>query len=199
MSAVIALGRLAWVVARDVNRTVGGGYAAMELMRRSFDQRGWMSASTHGVIVAVSRLTPGTNVLAYCTAAGYRLRGWRGGFVALAAASVPSSIIIYAMSAALVRLVGYRAVQAGLAVGMLVACVLVFSAAWNLLAPYIRRGRRLRVIAMLAAALALYAAGVTPVRILLLAAVAGVLMGPSAVAPHADDGATDRRVAGSAR
>lgn len=199
MSRVSPLGQLAWVVARDVNRTVGGGYAVMELLRRSFGRRGWMGDSTHGVIVAVSRLTPGTNMLAYCTAAGWRLRGWRGALVALAAASVPSSVIIFAMSAALVRLVAYRAVQAGLAVGMLVACVLVFSAAWSLLKPYLRRGNRMRVIALLALGLALYLAGMTPVRILLLAAAVSLLMRPSAVSPGADDATTTRGVVGTSR
>jgi chromate transporter len=184
MSSVSPLGLLAWFVARDVNRTVGGGYAAMELLRRTFMARGWMSGATHGVIVAVSRLTPGTNILAYCAAAGWRLRGWRGSLIALTAASVPSSIIICAMSAALVRVVRYRAVQAGLAVGMLVACVLVFSAAWSLLAPYLRGGRRVRVVIMLAFAIALYAAGLTPVRVLLVSAAIGLLVRPSDESRH---------------
>jgi len=184
MSRVSPLGLLAWIVARDVNRTVGGGYAAMELLRRTFMARGWMTGTTHGVIVAVSRLTPGTNILAYCAAAGWRLRGWRGSLIALAAASVPSSIIIFAMSAALVRVIGYRAVQAGLAVGMLVACVLVFAAAWSLLAPYLRGRRRVRVLALLAFAIALYMAGLTPVRVLLVSAAIGLLVRPSDESPH---------------
>ncbi len=157
----------------------------MELMRRSFGALGWMNASTHALIVAVSRLTPGTNVLAYCTALGWRLRGWRGSVVALAAASVPSSIIIFVLSAALVRLVRYRAVQGGLAIGMLIACALVFSAAWHLLLPYLRGSARLRVLATVAAALALFVAGVTPVRILLLAAAAGYAL-PVAHERHAE-------------
>src|SRR4051812_47757529 len=111
------LRQIAWVVARDVNRTVGGGIAAMELLRRTFAARGWMDLPTHSLVVAVSRLTPGTNILAYCTAAGWRLRGWRGSATGLAAASVPSSLIIFALSAALSRLVRYRLVQGALAVG----------------------------------------------------------------------------------
>jgi chromate transporter len=187
MSDVSPLGQLGWIVARDVNRTVGGGYAAMELLRRTFVARGWMTGATHGVIVAVSRLTPGTNVLAYCTAAGWRLRGWRGSAVALAAASVPSSIIIFLMTAALVRVATYRAVQAALAVGMLVACVLLFSAAWSLLEPYLRGRARVRVVAMLAGALFLYFAGLTPVRILLIASAVGLVMRPMHE-PSQDDG-----------
>jgi len=197
MSPVTPLGQLGWIVARDVNRTVGGGYAAMELLRRTFVARGWMTGATHGVIVAVSRLTPGTNVLAYCTAAGWRLRGWRGSAVALAAASVPSSIIIFLMSAALVRVAAYRAVQAALAVGMLVACVLVFTAAWSLLEPYLRGRARVRVVAMLAFALALYFAGLTPVRVLLIAAAVGLFIPPMQGAPPDDGRAAKQTTAGT--
>ena len=78
--------QLAWIIARDVNRTVGGGMASMELLRRSFETRKWVDASTHGLFVAVSRLTPGTNILAYCAAAGWRLQGWQGTLAELAAA-----------------------------------------------------------------------------------------------------------------
>jgi hypothetical protein len=79
--------QLAWVIARDVNRTVGGGMASMELLRRSFDARKWVDAPTHGLFVAVSRLTPGTTILAYCAAVGWRLQGWPGTLAAVAAAS----------------------------------------------------------------------------------------------------------------
>ena len=66
-----SLRALGWLVVRDVNRTVGGGMAAMELMRRSLARRGWLDDGEHGVLVAVSRFTPGTNVLAYCAALGW--------------------------------------------------------------------------------------------------------------------------------
>jgi chromate transporter len=173
-----SLREIGWVVARDINRTVGGGNAAIELMRRTFAARGWIDAPGHALIVAVSRLTPGTNVLAYCTAAGWRLRGCRGSVAALVAASAPSSIIIFVLSAAVVRLVRYRAVQAALAIGMLIACVLVLASAWALLRPYVLGHRKVRVALFVAAALALYFAGLTPVRILLLAAAAGFAIGP---------------------
>jgi len=179
------LRELGWVVARDVNRTVGGGIAAMELLRRTFIARRWMDDGTNAVIVAVSRLTPGTNILAYCTAAGWALRGWRGSAVALGAASIPSAVIIYGLSVAAARLSQYRSVQAVLAVGMIIAAALVFSTAWALLRPFMRHGRRVRVVAMVGAALLLYyVAGMTPVRILVLSAIAGLLVPTRAASPE---------------
>src|SRR6186713_2717798 len=119
-----SLRQLAWIITRDVNRTVGGGMASMELLRRSFESRNWVDAPTHGLFVAVSRLTPGTNILAYCAAVGWRLQGWPGTMAALAAASIPASLVIFGLAATLVRLDRYPAVRVALSVGMFVAAVL---------------------------------------------------------------------------
>jgi chromate transporter len=179
-----SLRQIAWLVARDVTSTVGGGIAAMELLRRNFIARGWMDDHANAIVVAVSRLTPGTNILAYCTAAGWVLRGWRGSAAALAAPSVPSALIIYALSAVVVRLIQYRGVRAVLAVGMLVAAALIFSTAWALLRPFIRSGRRVRVFAFIGGTLALSVIGLTPVRVLLLSAAAGALVPTRPAAPQ---------------
>ena len=168
--------QLAWIVARDVNRTVGGGMASMELLRRSFEARRWVDAQTHGLFVAVSRLTPGTNILAYCAAVGWRLRGWRGTLAALAAASVPASLVSSGLAATLVRLDRYPAVRVALSAGMFIAAALVLSSAWNLLKPYARAGRARFALMISAAAGVLYALDLTPVRILLICAVVGALM-----------------------
>ncbi len=168
--------QLAWIVARDVNRTVGGGMASMELLRRSFAAREWVDARTHGLFVAVSRLTPGTNILAYCAAVGWRLRGWRGTLAALAAASVPASLVISGLAATLVRLDRYPAVRVALSAGMFIAAALVLSSAWNLLKPYARAGRIRFALMIAVAAGVLYALDLTPVRILLICAVVGALM-----------------------
>jgi len=175
--------QLAWLIARDVNRTVGGGNASMELLRRSFEAREWVDAQTHGLFVAVSRLTPGTNILAYCAAAGWRLQRWRGAAAAVAAASIPGALIVFGLAATLVRLDRYPAIQIALSLGMFVAGMLVLSSAFNLVKPYVRAGRWpfVATVAMLAGAL--YLVGWTPVRILLVSAVAGSLLPPKTSAP----------------
>jgi chromate transporter len=167
--------QLAWIVARDVNRTVGGGMASMELLRRSFDARRWVDAPTHALFVAVSRLTPGTNILAYCAAAGWRLQGWRGTLAALAAASIPGSLIVSGLAATLGRLDRYAAVRVALSIGMFVAAILVLSSAWNLLKPYLRSGTWRFALLIGAVAGGLYFAGWTPVRVLLISAIVGTL------------------------
>lgn len=173
-----SLRQLAWNVARDVNRTVGGGYASMELLRRTFTRHGWLDAPGYALIVAVSRLTPGTNILAYCVALGWRLRRAPGALTALVAGSLPASMLIAGLTATVARLDQYRGVRMALAVGSAVAVVLVFSAAWHLLRPYATRPDRGRAAVVLVVAAVLLLMNVTPVRTLLVAASVGVLLRP---------------------
>jgi chromate transporter len=176
---------LAWLVFYDVNRTLGG-LASMELLRRSFGARGWLSDEGHGLFVAISRLTPGTNILAYCVALGWQLGHWRGSLVSLAAASVPASIVIALLSATLVRVDEQPIIRAVLAIAMIIATLLVLTTAWNLLRPYIKGSNAVRagIIGVIVVVLVLMR--VTPIRILFVAAIFGVVMSsPAAPAPAA--------------
>jgi chromate transporter len=163
-------------VALDANRTVGGGLVSIELLRRRFTARGWLDAVSHGVFIAVSRFTPGTVVLAYCVMLGWRFHRWRGALLALAVASVPASLIVFALAATLARIDRYATVRALLAVGILAASVLVLASAWHLLRPYLPRGARVRLLVVVAVAIVLILIGATPVRVLLVAAVVSSLL-----------------------
>ncbi len=167
--------QVAWIVARDVNRTVGGGVASMELMRRSLGARGWLTDVEHALLIAVSRLTPGTNLLAYCATVGWTRHGFVGAIATVAAASLPSAVIAALLSAVLARVDALPAVQIALAFAGLAAATLVLSAAWNLLSPFVRGRRPWWTALGIAAASALALAGVTPIRVLLLLAVWGAL------------------------
>ena len=166
---------LAWLVFYDVNRTLGG-LASMELLRRTFGARGWLTDEAHLLLVAVSRLTPGTNILAYCVALGWQLANWRGALVALAAASVPASVLIALLSATLARVDEHPIVRGVIAIAMIIATLLVLVAAWTLLRPYVKGTNAARAGIVAAVAVALALMGVTPIRILLVAAVSGVVM-----------------------
>ena len=170
-----SLREIAWLVFYDVNRTLGG-LASMELLRRSLGARGWLTDQGHGLLVAISRVTPGTNILAYCVALGWQLAHWRGALVSLIAASVPASILIALLSATLARIDQYPLVRAVIAIALIVATLLVLSAAWNLLRPYVKGKSAVRtgIIAAIVVGLALLQ--VTPIRVLLAAAVVGVMM-----------------------
>jgi chromate transporter len=180
-----SLRSIAWLVSYDVNRTLGG-LASMELLRRTFGARGWLTDETHLLLVAVSRLTPGTNILAYCVALGWQLADWRGALVSLAAASIPASVMIALLSGTLTRVDRYPFVRAVIAVALLVATALVFATAWNLLRPYIKHTSAIRTGIIVSIVVVLVLMNVTPVRILLVAAACGVVMASPATPPVAE-------------
>ena len=185
------MSQLAWIVARDVNRTVGGGLASMELLRRTFARAGWLDAAGHALFVAVSRLTPGTNILAYCLLLGWRFERWPGALLALVASSLPASVLVVGLMATLIRVDGYPIVRALQAVGVLVATGLVLLTSWHLIRPYTRKTAWLppAVIGVLAVVLVLL--DVTPVRVLMASAVVGFCLPPAKggdeVEPEPDD------------
>ena len=169
------LGTLAWLVTRDANRTVGSGMASIELLRRTLERRGWIDDSEHGVLNAVARLTPGTNVLAYLAALGWSLRGAAGAAVAVLGGSVPGSLVVALLTGTAASVDRWLAVRAALAVATLVAAVLVLVNAWSLVRPYVRGGRVAWTLASMALAAVLYFVGATPVRVILVLAVWGAL------------------------
>jgi chromate transporter len=172
-----SLRELVTVVAYEANRTVGGGLVSIELLRRRFTASGWIDSAVHGVFIAVSRFTPGTVVLAYVVMLGWRFHRWRGALPALAAASIPGSLIVLGLAATLAEIDRYAAVQALLAVGILVAGVLVLGSAWYLIRPYLgEKDLRVRALVVGAVAVALVLLGATPVRVLLAAAVVSMVM-----------------------
>ena len=152
----------------------------MELLRRTFIANGSIDDFKHAGLVAVSRLTPGTNILAYCVGLGWSLHRWNGALAALIASSTPTSLIVCLLAVALVQIQEYVVVRVALAIGVLVATLLVLSSAWALLRPYTRG------LALMRASLVAFLSGVmlladaTPVRILLLSAVFGAVIGSSA-------------------
>lgn len=176
---------IAWLVFYDVNRTLGG-LASMELLRRSLGARGWLTDEGHALFVAVSRLTPGTNILAYCVALGWQLAHWQGALVALAAASVPASVLIALLSATLARVNEHPIVRGVIAIALLVATLLVLSTAWNLLRPYLKGTNAARAGIIAAVVVVLVLMRVTPVRIMLVAAIFGVVMASPEAPPVAE-------------
>ena len=148
--------------------------ASIELLRRTLERRGWIDDGEHGVLNAVARLTPGTNVLAYLAALGWSLRGGAGAAVAVLCGSVPGSVVVALLTGTAASVDRWLVVRGALAVATLVAAVLVLVNAWSLVRPYLR-GRLAWTLASIALAAVLYFLGATPVRVILALAVWGAL------------------------
>jgi chromate transporter len=170
-----AIATLTLLLARDANWTLGGGTATSEVLRRSLVRRGWITDADHQRLYAISRVTPGTNLLAYCTAIGWHIRGATGALACWLAASVPCSLIALAVTVLYDRLETARAFALLITAGMSVAVVLLGASAWHLARPHLAHGNRWRSAAVLVLVITLFAFDVSPIQVMLLAAALGAL------------------------
>jgi chromate transporter len=172
-----SLRRLSWVYARVSNLTFGGGDPTMAALQTELvARRGWLTSEKYGLVYALARITPGTNILAFCAGTAWELRGWPGAVWAVLAASVPAAVVVVVLT------VGYQAFRhngpAMAAIGGTLAAAVGMMAvsAWQLVRPQLRGRGMLR--AMLLVPTSVFLASymrVSPIEILGLAAVVGLL------------------------
>src|ERR1700676_3996629 len=90
-----SLAKIADVFTRYANFTLGGGSSTIAVLHREIlDKRRWVSPENFALCFALARLTPGTNLLAFCTGIGWLLRGMSGAVIALLTASIPCTLIV---------------------------------------------------------------------------------------------------------
>jgi chromate transporter len=164
--------------ARYGNLTFGGGSATIAVLREQIlTRRKWVTELQFQLAYALSRLTPGTNLLAFSTAIGWIGRRWAGAIVALAAASLPcSAIAILATHFFEVwqQNVGFRAALRG---ALAAAVAVMINTAWVLAHPHLKGASAIaRGLVVVPAAIALTTVlPLSPFQVLMLAAVVGLL------------------------
>ena len=170
-----SLRALAFVFACYGNSTFGGGTATIvELERRLVDEREWLSRSDSRLAYAISRLTPGTNLLAYCAAVGSRIRGLSGAVVALTAASVPCALIAAALTRFFAAWATHPLSASALKGALAAAIAIMGGTVWTMLRPSMGRSTRLRTLLLAIGVFCLaYFVQLTPIQLLLAAAVLG--------------------------
>jgi chromate transporter len=170
-----SLRELAALFARIPNLTFGGGDPTMAALQRELvARRGWLAPEQYGLAFGLARLTPGTNLLAFCAAAAWLLRGALGAVLAVLAASAPAAIVVVALSYGYQALKG-NALAMSVIAGLLASAVgMMATAAWRLVRPHVRRGEGLRALVLAGGSVALLrGVAMPPVAVLALAAVAG--------------------------
>lgn len=81
--------------------TFGGGDPTMAALQRELvDNRAWLTAEQHGLAYGLARVTPGTNVLAYCAATGWMISRWAGSLLAVSGVVMPSALLAIWMCSA---------------------------------------------------------------------------------------------------
>jgi chromate transporter len=172
----VSLKRLTWIFLRVGNLTFGGGDPTMAALQSELvHTRGWLNAEQYALIYGLARITPGTNLLAFSAASGWTILGWAGAFATVFAMTVPAAIIVVLLTG------GYEAwnsnALAMAAIGGTLAAAngMMATSAWQLLAPQLGRGRRLRAaVIFLAALVASLRYAMSPITVLGLAALAGL-------------------------
>lgn len=170
-------GRLGAIFLRVGNLTFGGGSPTIAALHAEFvASRGWLSREQYGLVYALARVTPGTNLLAFCAGAGWLMLGWVGAVIAVTAVTLPSAavVLLLTMSYEFWKANG----AAGAAIGGILAAAigLMAAGAWQLLMPQLLSGNRIRASLIFAGALYVSLQfSISPIQVLALAAVAGFL------------------------
>ena len=174
-----SLAEISRVFVRYGNFTLGGGSATTAVIYGEIvDRRRWVDDGKFALSFALGRLTPGTNLLAFCTGIGWLLRGMPGALAALLAASIPCAVIAVAVTALFARVEESAVAQAALQGAVAAAVGITIKTCWTIAGPYFRGTTRLQVAAIAGAAFVVHVAGLPAIEILLLAAAVGAVLPP---------------------
>jgi chromate transporter len=166
--------------ARYANFTLGGGSATIAVLHREIiERRAWLNEDKFALCFALCRLTPGTNLLAFCAGAGWLQGRFIGAVAALLAASIPCALIVAAMTAAFSSWQDSSIAQAAIAGAIAAAVAITVKTCWTIAKPHFKGQARGRVLMITAVAFLLYVVLAIPaIQILLLAAVIGAFIPP---------------------
>ncbi|MFV8642094.1 chromate transporter [Ralstonia pseudosolanacearum] len=174
-AARVHLSALALAFVVSANLTFGGGSATVATIRRAIVEKdGWVSDEDFSTVFAIARLTPGTNLLAFCCGIGWLLRGWAGAIATLLAASIPCAVITAAAVAFIDVLARNALFSAGLRGAMATAVGVTAVTCWTIIKPYASRDMRWRIAVVGVAALVVQYF-VSPFYVLLASGVLGAL------------------------
>lgn len=176
----LSLFRLFLVYLKVGNLTFGGGDPTMAALQTEMvASRGWISDRAYALVYTLARITPGTNLLAFCAGTAWELLGWPGAIAAVLAMTVPAALLVLWVTAHYATLQAHPFAMAALG-GVLAAAVgIMIAAAWQLARPSFSRRSWIQAGIVLAVAVLLSFPGtriyLTPLRVLGLAALVGLL------------------------
>ena len=152
----------------------GGGDPTIAILQREFYRRDWLSPEKFAIAFGLARLTPGTNVLAFCAAAGWYLLGLGGALAAVLAITIPASVLVVWLTRAYDLTVHYRLAQSVANALVAAAVGTMIGAALLLVRTQCKPGRWLKPVAISTGAFLLaYLAKLSPLQIIGAAAIVG--------------------------
>jgi chromate transporter len=172
------LRKLTGIFLRIGNTTFGGGIPTIAALQRELvEQRGWLSQEDYALAFSLARVTPGTNVIAFCAAAGARILGFRGALAATLAETGPSAVLAILMTQ------GYETwrtnawVMAGVAGTIAAVAGMMWASIWSIVRPHFedRRHALRSLVITLGAFAAVSKLGLGPLSVIGLAVIVGLL------------------------
>jgi chromate transporter len=161
---------------RHGNWTFGGGSATLAVLQTELIERKlWVDRETFSLSFGLARLTPGTNLLSFGVGIGWLLRGINGAIVALLTGSIPCSLIALIVTALYQTWNRNRFVQIGLHGALAAAVGVMIATGWALIRPFWKGLPLLRLAVFTGGAVGLALYGLSPIKVLFLAAFVGLL------------------------
>jgi len=147
------------------------------LQRELVDQRRWLTPEDFALAYSLARVTPGTNVIAFCAAVGARIMGFRGALSGALSETGPSALLAVLMTQ------GYETwrtnawVTAAVAGTIAAVAGMMWSSIWTLVRPQLTGWRNtLRGLAIVTGSfVAISRFGWNPLTIIGLALIVGLL------------------------
>ncbi|MBO4751365.1 MAG: chromate transporter [Bacteroidales bacterium] len=167
--------------------TVGGGYAMVPLMEREFvERRGWLSHDEFLDYLSLAQAMPGVFAVNMATLVGYKLCGVRGSVVAIVG-NIILPVVFIVLLAMFFRTFRHNPYVNSIFLGLRPAVVALIAA------PVFNMARRLKlswrnVWIPILAALLIWLFGVSPVIVILVAAVGGFVWGKMSGKSDKSDG-----------
>lgn len=156
--------------------TFGGGYAMLPMLQREvIDKHGWATIEEVLDIYAICQCTPGIIAVNTATMIGYRKRGIVGAIVATLGEVTPSVVIITILASVLTRVQDFAVIQRAFGGIRIAVCALIVQSVLTLSKKSITNtGTVLLFLASVALTLII---GLSPIAVVVLAIVAGLIIG----------------------
>jgi chromate transporter len=152
----------------------GGGDPTIAILQREFHRRDWLSPDQFAIAFGLARLTPGTNVLAFCAAAGWYLMGLTGAVTAVLGLTIPSSVLVIWLTRAWQLGVDYPVARAIIGATVAAAVGTMIGAAAMLVRQQCSKRTWLASILIAACSFVLFReVGLSPLQVIAVAAVTG--------------------------
>lgn len=155
----------------------GGGSATIATLHREIvERRKWLAERPFQLSYALSRLTPGTDLLAFGAYIGYLLRRIAGAFVALLAGSLPCAAMALALTALYSTWSHYSVVQVATRGALAAAVAVTVMTGVTLIRPHWRRTSPIKLAMFIGGAfMATQFLHAQPLLVLLLAGAGGLI------------------------